>query len=681
MKECCACSESVPVKQRVCSCGYDFSQPSNVNDSITHIEKRKIQSRKSMASLRASESPECAKKRLKQSKTSMASLRASESSGCAKKRLDQSNISMASLRASESPECAKKRLDQSKISMASLRASESHECAKKRLKQSKTSMASLHASESPECAKKRLDQSNLSMASLRASESPECAKKCLDQSKISMASLRASESPECAKKRLDQSKISMASLRTKTVSVENAMLRFHVQINEGPDYVCTVCHRMMYKLSVGAYNRANYSKCSHDVIESVQLLEYVSSDGNQWVCKTCDKVLRNGKLPAQAKLEIVCLNALEVRLVCLRVPFMKMVALPVGKQRCIHGPAVNVPSKLNAICNLLPRLPSQTELIPVKFKRKLHFKGHYLYDYVCPQRVMRALTWLKSNPLYSDVLFNFEWEVASKDDSDLFTGLTGDSSNAEANINSKKSVVVTDYDLHYNIMVDLANDNNYTIIDVPGRPGDCLFNCVAHQLPSDFSEHVDGTALRAMTVEYLYRNPCINSINRVCFVSDDALGIPNGVTVTDEEKWQLYLHSLAADLWADHVAIQAVADVLNVAISILSSITKDTVVVSPLDQSLTPQCTLNVGLIHEHHYVAFDTCSSVSSYNQTDKLCNDGTCETISDKTFEEGDQHSRLITGGSQTCTFLSSDEPECQTHSILRGPASHEYYKGRAV
>ena len=546
-------------------------------------------------------------------------------------------------------------------------------------------MASLRASESPECVKKRLDQSKTSMVSLRASESPECAKNRLDQSKTSMASLRASEPSECVKKRLDQSKISMASLRTKIVSVENAMLNFHVQINEGPDYVCTVCHRMMYKLSVSAYNRANYSKCSPDIIESVQLLEYVSSDGNQWVCRTCDRVLRNGKLPAQAKAnnlhlppvppELACLNALEVRLVCLRVPFMKMVALPVGKQRCIHGPAVNVPSKLNAICNLLPRLPSQTELIPIKFKRKLHFKGHYLYDYVCPQRVMRALTWLKSNnPLYSNVLINFEWEVdASKDDSDLFTGLTGDSSNAEANINSKKSVVVTDYDLHYNVMVDLANDNNYTIIDVPGRPGDCLFDCVARQLPSDFSEHVDGTALRAMTVEYLYRNPCVNGIHRVYFVSDDALGIPNGATVTSEEKWQLYLHGLAADMWADHVAIQAVADVLNVAISILSSITKDTVLVSPLDQGLTSQCTLNVGLIHEQHYVAFDTCSSVSSNNQTDKLCNDGTCETISDETFEEGDQHSRLITGGSQTCTFLLSDEPECQIHSIAPAEGQH--------
>ena len=61
---------------------------------------------------------------------------------------------------------------------------------------------------------------------------------------------------------------------------------------------------------------------------------------------------------------------------------MKMVALPSGKQRSIHGPAVNVPSKVDTICNVLPRLPLQTELVPLKLKRKLTYKGHYMYDYI-----------------------------------------------------------------------------------------------------------------------------------------------------------------------------------------------------------------------------------------------------------------------------------------------------------
>ena len=50
-----------------------------------------------------------------------------------------------------------------------------------------------------------------------------------------------------------------------------------------------------------------------------------------------------------------------------------MVALPSGKQRSIHGPAVNVPSKVDTICDVLPRLPSQSELVPLKLKRKVAF--------------------------------------------------------------------------------------------------------------------------------------------------------------------------------------------------------------------------------------------------------------------------------------------------------------------
>ena len=143
-------------------------------------------------------------------------------------------------------------------------------------------------------------------------------------------------------------------------------------------------------------------------------LRYVSDTGNQWVCKTCDRALKRGVMPLQAKgnglklpqipPELSDLNALELRLICLRLPFMKMVALPSGKQRSIHGPAVNVPYKVDTICDMLPRLPSQSELVPLKLKRKLTYRGHYLYDYVTPQKLLEALRFLKANnPLYVDI--------------------------------------------------------------------------------------------------------------------------------------------------------------------------------------------------------------------------------------------------------------------------------------
>ena len=115
----------------------------------------------------------------------------------------------------------------------------------------------------------------------------------------------------------------------------------------------------------------------------------ISNDGKEWVCKTCDRALARGSMPLQAKAnglhlpeippELSDLNVLELRLISLRVPFMKMVALPSGKQRSIHGPAVNVPSKVDTICDVLPRLPSQSELVPLKLKRKVAYKGHYMY--------------------------------------------------------------------------------------------------------------------------------------------------------------------------------------------------------------------------------------------------------------------------------------------------------------
>ena len=140
---------------------------------------------------------------------------------------------------------------------------------------------------------------------------------------------------------------------------------------------------------------------------------YTCFDGNQWICKNCNIALSRGNMPIQAVAnglrlsqvppKLSCLNPLEIRLLSLNVPFMKMVALPSGKQRCIHGPAVNVPSKLDSVCTVLPRLPSQSELIPLKLKCKLAYKRHYMFDYVTPGKILNVLRWLKLHILYANV--------------------------------------------------------------------------------------------------------------------------------------------------------------------------------------------------------------------------------------------------------------------------------------
>ena len=79
---------------------------------------------------------------------------------------------------------------------------------------------------------------------------------------------------------------------------------------------------------------SKYSKAPEECVE----FEHVSAGGKVWICKTCDCALRQGKMPAQATannldlevvpMELSDLNPLEERLISLRIPFMKMVALP-----------------------------------------------------------------------------------------------------------------------------------------------------------------------------------------------------------------------------------------------------------------------------------------------------------------------------------------------------------------
>ena len=59
-------------------------------------------------------------------------------------------------------------------------------------------------------------------------------------------------------------------------------MSFHSDIKNGPDFVYTFCHRLMYRKSVPC-NPAKYSKCSNDLLNCVFSadLRYVCDTGNE----------------------------------------------------------------------------------------------------------------------------------------------------------------------------------------------------------------------------------------------------------------------------------------------------------------------------------------------------------------------------------------------------------------
>ena len=117
-------------------------------------------------------------------------------------------------------------------------------------------------------------------------------------------------------------------------TMEKVSQSFIQAVSEGPDYICNCCHRLMYRKTVKEFSCDKYTKVSSEILHAMfpPESEMVSAETKVWICKTCDYTLKRGKMPAQAKAN----NMSLVRLISLRIPFMKMVALPCGKQRAIH---------------------------------------------------------------------------------------------------------------------------------------------------------------------------------------------------------------------------------------------------------------------------------------------------------------------------------------------------------
>ena len=213
-------------------------------------------------------------------------------------------------------------------------------------------------------------------------------------------------------------------------SVQRSIQTFFKRIQSVPVYVCTVCIRMLYKNQVKKCVRTKYSA---DIVEQCLTGMFVEQSqqnkGDQsiskerqteWICYNCHSYLSKEQMPPQAfannmMLEEIPevlrkLNVLERQLVAMRIPFMKLLSLPRGGQKGVKGPVVNVPTDLTSVTTSLPRNIHDAQLIKVKLKRKLSYKGHYSYQWINPSNVIDAMMFLKeSNKWYSDVRIDKEW--------------------------------------------------------------------------------------------------------------------------------------------------------------------------------------------------------------------------------------------------------------------------------
>ena len=92
----------------------------------------------------------------------------------------------------------------------------------------------------------------------------------------------------------------MANSRNAVKPIDKIIEEFLGKVRVGPEYVCTSCHRMMYKHSVVTFRPPKYTKASPELLELMSQLAHVTN-GKQWICLSCDRSLCRGVLPVQSK--------------------------------------------------------------------------------------------------------------------------------------------------------------------------------------------------------------------------------------------------------------------------------------------------------------------------------------------------------------------------------------------
>ncbi|CAG2237450.1 unnamed protein product [Mytilus edulis] len=207
------------------------------------------------------------------------------------------------------------------------------------------------------------------------------------------------------------------NLKEENKQITEVIRKFKDAVQKGPECVCSCCLRLFFEKQVLICKKGSYDNSIYDLCTTEQYKHTCTDDCSThcafegtcrtslWICYTCHRKMIKGKIPADSfsnglmledvPLELKQLNSIEQQLIALNIPFMKIMALPKGGQKGVHGPVVCVPSDLKKVTTILPRSDDESLLLKVKLKRKLNYKGYDKYQFVRPNHLEQALVYLK----------------------------------------------------------------------------------------------------------------------------------------------------------------------------------------------------------------------------------------------------------------------------------------------
>ena len=235
-----------------------------------------------------------------------------------------------------------------------------------------------------------------------------------------------------------------------------------------------------------------------------------------------------------------------------------------------------------------------------------------MYEFVRPKHIMDALIWLKQhNPLYKDIEICDDWEKQWREgDGDLWEAITklcdDDMETEEVTEDAVTDLpppIPIGHD--YQGIVCLARRNGFGVHNVPGD-GNCFFHAVSASLSSAGVQPVGGLELRERLIHHLQTTNDKNEY--MGFLQAPAnfqALLPASPTKQQSQLYESYIRALINGEWADNLAVQALADMLNINICVINTISPDWIHhIQPRHGS--SDNTVFVGLIGEQHYVALE---------------------------------------------------------------------------
>ena len=226
-------------------------------------------------------------------------------------------------------------------------------------------------------------------------------------------------------------------------SFVDRLRKFQEAVMYGPMFICVSCHGKMFRCAVKILTNRMVMQIDEKIpvedcidFDVMTMVVTESSNcswpssyqkidlevGERFICDTCLKYLKNGKLPPRSfknslalhftdkelKEQDLRLTELEASLIAQNIVFQKIYQLPKSRWTGLKDKVINVPISNDAINNTLaqlPRTPKQAGLIGISLKRKQNMKNTHMKQLINPDKIFKMLQKLKESgsPYHQDL--------------------------------------------------------------------------------------------------------------------------------------------------------------------------------------------------------------------------------------------------------------------------------------